>query len=161
MINTSTVGTYVIAALLANSEPLEVPINDYFCLVEAIHYEANGEGYRGKQVVANVIQNRMDRVEKWDSWCTTIHYGGQFTYNKGLRVNLSKPADRASFKETARIAYLAVQGKLADITNGADHYYNPDKIARVQDWMKKGIQLGKVGHHVILRLIDDNGHWTL
>jgi len=158
-LNTGALGAYIIASFLSQSEPLEVPINDYFCAVEVIHYESNGEGYIGKQVVANVIQNRMSRVEKWDSWCKTVHWKGQFTYEKGLKIDLSKKPDLESFKETVKLAYDAVQGKLPDITGGADHYYNPKKIKKVQKWMTAGEQLGMIGNHKMLRLIDDNGRW--
>lgn len=159
MINTDEIGAYVIAAVLQQEAPLKVDITELFCLTEAIHFEANGEGYKGKQVVANIIQNRIERVKKWDTWCNTIHWKGQFTYNKGSFVDLSKKPDLHSFKETVQIAYKAVQGELEDITNGADHYYNPDKIKRKQSWMNDKYKIGKVGKHVTLKLIGDNGGW--
>jgi len=159
MINTSSLGAYIIAAFLSQAEPLEVPINDYFCMVEAIHFEANGESAKGKQLVANVIMNRVDRIQHQNTVCDVVHSRHQFSYEKGLQVDLSKKPDLESFKETIEIAYDAVQGNLEDITGGADHYYNPYKIKRVQKWMMAGEQLGMIGNHKMLRLIDDNGRW--
>jgi spore germination cell wall hydrolase CwlJ-like protein len=159
MVNTSALGTYLIAAFLSQAEPLEVSINDYFCMVEAIHFEANGEEERGKQLVANVILNRVDRIRNQNSICDVVHAKHQFSYEKGLQVDLSKNPDMESFKETIEIAYEAVQGNLKDITGGADHYYNPKKIRKVQKWMTAGEQLGMIGNHKMLRLIDDNGRW--
>ena len=159
MVNTSALGTYLIAAFLSQAEPLEVPINDYFCMVEAIHYEANGEEYKGKQLVANVIMNRVERIKSQETVCDVVHAEAQFSYKKGMMVDLSKKPDLDSFKDTIEIAYDAVQGDLEDITGGADHYYNPHKIKRVQNWMTAGEQLGMIGNHKMLRLIDDNGRW--
>jgi len=159
MVNTSALGTYLIAALLSNAEPLNVPINDYFCMVEALHFEANGEGAEGKQLVANVILNRVERIRNQNTVCEVVHADAQFSYTKGLQIDLSKPADLDSYKETIQIAYEAVQGNLEDITGGADHYYNPHKIKRVQPWMKAGKQLGMIGNHKMLRLVSDTGRW--
>jgi len=159
MVNTTALGTYLIAAFLSQAEPLEVSINDYFCMVEAIHFEANGEEERGKQLVANVILNRVDRIHNQNSICDVVHAKNQFSYEKGLQVDLSRKPDLESFKETIEIAYDAVQGNLNDITGGADHYYNPKKIKKVQKWMTAGEQLGMIGNHRMLRLIDDNGRW--
>ena len=159
MVNTTSLGAYVVAAFLSQAEPLEVPINDYFCMIEAIHFEANGEGYEGKQLVANVILNRVDRIRTQNTVCEVVHADAQFSYTKGIQIDLSKHDDFESFKETIEIAYDAVQGNLDDITQGADHYYNPYKISRVQNWMKAGEQLGMIGNHKMLRLIDDNGRW--
>lgn len=159
MVNTSALGTYLIAAFLSQAEPLEVPINDYFCMVEAIHFEANGEQEKGKQLVANVILNRVERISSQDTICDVVHAKHQFSYEKGIKVDLSKKPDVESFKETIEIAYDAVQGNLDDVTGGADHYYNPKKIRKVQKWMTTGEQLGMIGNHKMLRLIDDNGRW--
>ena len=159
MVNTSALGTYLIAAFLSQAEPLEVSINDYFCMVEAIHFEANGEKAKGKQLVANVILNRVERVRNQNTVCEVVHADAQFSYTKGIRIDISKPDDLDSYKETIEIAYEAVQGTLEDITGGADHYYNPKKIRKVQKWMTSGEQLGMIGNHKMLRLIDDNGRW--
>jgi spore germination cell wall hydrolase CwlJ-like protein len=159
MVNTSALGTYLIAAFLSQVEPLEVSINDYFCMVEAIHFEANGEQEEGKQLVANVILNRVERINSLDTICDVVHAKYQFSYEKGIKVDLSKEPDLESFKETIEIAYDAVQGNLNDITGGADHYYNPKKIKTVQKWMTAGEQLGMIGNHKMLRLIDENGRW--
>lgn len=161
MINTDELGAYIIAAVLQQEAPLKVDISELLCLAEAIHFEANGEKYKGKQVVANILQNRIDKVKKWDTFCTAIHWKGQFTYKKGTLVDLSKKPDLISFKETVRIAYKAVQGDLEDITNGADHYYNPDKIKRKERWMDERFEVGKVGNHLMLKLISDSGRWLL
>jgi len=159
-LNTNEIGAYVIASFLQREAPLKVDISEFFCAIEAIHFEANGEKYEGKQVVANIIQNRIDKVKKWDSFCTTIHWKGQFTYKKGTLVQMKNDIDLKSFEETVKIAYKAVQGDLDDITNGADHYFNPAKIKRKQKWMDEKFKVGVVGNHVMQKLIDNNGRWV-
>lgn len=161
MLNTTAMGAYIIASFLQTAEPLQVDINEYFCAIEAVHFEANGEGYKGKQVVLNVIQNRISRVKKWDGFCDVIHAKSQFSYKKMTKVDLSRKPDLVSFTETVEIAYNAVQGRLPDITGGADHYYNPDKIVKLKKWMNKRYEVGKVGSHKMLKLINDNGSWKL
>jgi len=159
ILNTNEIGAYIIASILQQEAPLNVDISELFCAIEAIHFEANGEKYEGKQIVANIIQNRIDKVKKWDSFCTTIHWNGQFTYKKGALVQIKNDIDLKSFEETVKIAYKAVQGDLEDITNGADHYFNPAKIKRKQKWMDEKFKVGVVGNHVMQKLIDNNGGW--
>jgi spore germination cell wall hydrolase CwlJ-like protein len=161
MVSTSKLGTYIIAAFLQNAEPLEVPINDFLCAVEAVHFETRGEPYKGKQGITNAIQHRIDRVPKWDSFCTTIHWKGQFTYRKGTYVDLGNPIERRSFEQSVEVAYLAVQGELADVTNGADHYFNPDKVPlnKREEWMKDKYTVAVIGNHRFQRVISDTGKW--
>lgn len=140
-------------------EQIESAFKNYTCLVEAIHFEANGEGYKGKQIVANVINNRMDRVNKWEDQCAVIYAKGQFTYDKSASIYIDNPIDAESFKETLVVSALAVTDQLEDITNGADHYYNPDKVPKKKPWMDEKYEVGQHKNHVYLRLISDEGKW--
>lgn len=150
---------YLMALMLSEAPALNTSVNEFLCMVEAVHYEAGGEPERGKQFVANVIVNRRDRIRSQPDICSVVYAEGQFTYNKGETIELKNALDVSSFNETLRISYLAVQGWLPDASNGADHYFNPKTIKRKKPWMVAGIDIGRVGNHHFRRLIDDNGNW--
>lgn len=127
----------VFAALLSfvasAPEPVTLDeLNDMVCLVEAIHYESNGEKLRGKVATANVILKRADVLRDFpDSVCEVIASHKAFSYrlNPQKRFDtidfVSSVIDKQSFHETLAVAYQAAKRTLPDITDGADHFYNP------------------------------------
>lgn len=66
---------------------------DLQCLAEAIYFEARGEGSRGWQAVAEVIQNRVESRDYPNTICGVVGQGAhrkngcQFSFNcDGLQI---------------------------------------------------------------------------
>lgn len=156
-LNTGTLATYMLASFLSHSEPLEVPINDYFCMLEVVTHEAGGEPLEGKQAVAAVVMNRVDRT-RHETVCDVVHARNQFSYEKGVLFEVRNDIDRKSWLEVLQVSYDAVQGTLQDPTQGADHYFNP-RTAKRYSWMNAGRHKGMIGNHEFRQLISDDGVW--
>lgn len=145
--------TYILASVLSN-EPasLKVDLNEYTCLVEAIHFEAKGEDYDGKKAVANVVLNRVSSDRFPSSICGVVKQRYQFSYRNSGKptLTLQNSIEEESFEETAHIAYHAVNGDLPDNTNGADHYYAHDKVTPF--WIDAAEYTLTIGNHTFAKL---------
>lgn len=121
---------YVIAWVLATSPvTIETSLEEYLCMVEAIHFESRGEGFFGKVGVANVIQRRVEDNRFFpDTICDNITKHAAFEYKlKGLHeIVLDNQRELDSFIESAQIAIEAVNNSLPNVVKGADHFFNPD-----------------------------------
>ena len=135
------------AALRAFAKAMEKDI-----LARALWGEARGEGVAGMVAVANVIMNRVaDR--RWpNSIRGVVLQPRQFSaFNDGdpnkalaLAADLSTPL----FPEAPAIAAAAIKGELADLTSGANHYFNPS----VQpDWAAYMERVASIGRHVFFK----------
>lgn len=91
--------------------------------------EARGEGRPGIEAVASVIMNRANNPRWWGSGVKSVclkQY--QFScwlvddpnHDKLTRVDKTN----AAFVLCLEVCRAAMRGKLADPTNGADHYYD-------------------------------------
>ncbi len=155
MIFADAFATYIIAATLATSPVnLEVSMNEYLCMVEAIHFESSGESTEGKEAVANVILNRVKSRRFPNDVCGVVNQRVQFSYrnNGAPTINLENLDDKTSFKESTQIALDAVNGTLADNVAGANHHINPKKVKRLPNWYYAGIVVSVIGNHEFLKL---------
>jgi spore germination cell wall hydrolase CwlJ-like protein len=108
-----------------------VEIDEALCLAEIVQYEANNQGWVGKQAVANVALVRAEPNNHFpDSICGVLEYPNAFSHRaKGIditNIDLSAPDDYASYKETLKVVLTAMEGDLPDNTQGADHFFDPD-----------------------------------
>jgi len=124
-------------------ESLAVDLEEYVCMVRAVHFEAEGESKSGKQAVANVILNRVKSSKFPNTICGVIEQGqthangvpkknkchfSWYCDGKSDDIKIKNKPQRNSFEETALIAFKVVNGELGDITYGANHYYAHDKV---------------------------------
>jgi len=144
--------TFIVASTLHTGPALEVSLNDYVCMVEAIHFEAKGENYEGKVAVANVIKNRVAHSGFPGDVCGVVTQRRQFSYRDDGKPTLvlKNKIEEESFKESARIALLAVNDSLADNTGGADHYYAHNKVEPY--WKDAATHSKVLGNHTFVRL---------
>lgn len=153
---------------------LPVNKNDLDTLARTIWGEARGEGRAGMQAVANVIMNRFKLSQQ--STVYARNFGGgsvanickkknQFsTWMKHdpdhLRNYLAMMAVTESdpqFREAVSIARQALQYRLTDITNGADHYLNVAATRKARrgslpSWVRLERRTADIGSHTFLRL---------
>lgn len=108
--------------------------------------EAASEGRAGMQAVLNVIMNRAKGdITVADKVCLSPY---QFSMWNG-KVKSSVISDSKKFKQWSiaiDLIKLARAGKLEDITDNADFYFNP-KLASPK-WAKQFIKTKTIGNHV-------------
>ena len=93
--------------------------------------ENRGGGYTGMQSVSNVIQNRAKKhgTSLYQECVKPLQFSS-LTAKGDPELTLWPKPDDAQWLTAQQIAAQAVDGTLADLTMGADLYYNPDTIAR-------------------------------
>ena len=153
-IRVKTVATLI---ALAFFEPTFSPteVEEAMCLTEIVHYESNGEGYSGKKAVANVALTRAEpNLHFPDSICGVLEHEGAFehrNYGKDLDdIRLTEPDDRESFSETLALVRMAMEGRLSDNTQGADHFFNPDLSN--PGWASNPLSVVDIGNHRFVKL---------
>lgn len=104
--------------------------------------EARGGGVIGMQSVANVIMNRVNHPRWWghdalsvclDPWQFSCWNGDDPNRAKILAV---EPTDMA-FATALGLAKQAIAGRLPDITEGADSYYEPSEHEPPPPWAER------------------------
>jgi spore germination cell wall hydrolase CwlJ-like protein len=134
-------------------------------LVATVVAEGLGEGVEGMKAIINVIENRAQKNgEYWGAGLPNV-WGvltkpAQFSsfntsnpiyrrvrdYMRGTRTWLPE-AEIKAIKEVQKMIELSQQGKLDDITNGANMYYNP-KTAKKFNWQDMMQNKKQIGNHV-------------
>lgn len=112
--------------------------------------EARGEGSKGMQAVANVV---MNRVEKGGWWGATVKdvvlKKSQFSCwneNDQNRAKLlSVTTADTNFWTAKKLAALAYNGQLDDITGGATHYHAKSVLPA---WASKLTWTATIGNHI-------------
>ena len=103
--------------------------------------EAAGEGEAGMAAVASVIKNRVEDPRWGDDPADVALQLQQFSaWNAGAggndlvaRYNSGDP----EYERAAQIADMVFEGRMADQTSGATHYYSPRGM---QDLVEQGVQ---------------------
>lgn len=122
----------MLEALISPQMSWDMPHNpqEVHCLVEALWFESRGEPIEGIVGVANVIHNRKLSPKFPNTYCKVVNQPIQFSYTWDGLSDRILPRDKSEEKVLWTIAHIALMqynGYLDDITEGADHYYNPYK----------------------------------
>lgn len=154
MLIAGKISTYLFAlSLTLLEQPLNVDMTELECMVEVIHFEAQGESRSGKKGVANVVLNRMESKRFPDTICEVVHQPMQFSYRNKTKyppVRLKNRTDVKSFMGTLDIAIKAVQNNLNDNTYGADHYFAHSKVN--PKWYNSDNVTIVIGNHTFIKL---------
>jgi hypothetical protein len=125
---------------------------EWYCMAEAIYFEARGETVEGQYSVAEVILNRVDSPRYPSSICGVIHQGSgrlfncQFTYTcDGLPEEIDDPL---SWNRAGQIAQIMIEGAPRDLTEGATHFHT--RAVRPH-WARVYPQTAQYGAHVFYR----------
>ena len=113
----------LIAAIAALSGAPAYDLNEKHCLSKAVYHEARGEDVVGRLAVANVVLNRVDSSKYPNTICEVVYQNAQFS---NLYPSTEVDTDSPFWSSSCDSAWVAISGTLADPTEGALFYHNPD-----------------------------------
>ena len=123
------------------------------CLTEALYFEARGESIKGQFAVAEVILNRVDRVEFPATVCGVIRQGTgrrnqcQFSYTcDGREEIVNEPG---AYQRAGKIARLMLNGIERRLTLGATNYHT---VAVNPAWARRFPRTTTIGVHRFYRM---------
>tara|TARA_B100000963_G_scaffold326184_1_gene313019 strand:+ start:3325 stop:3813 length:489 start_codon:yes stop_codon:yes gene_type:complete len=132
------------------------------CLAQNIYHEARGEVINGQIAVSNVVLNRVESKQFPNDICSVVYQRNQieiidkvlkflripafcqFSWTCDLNSNDSY-SDLESWKNSLTLAQKIILDS-DDLTNGATHYYNPDKVP-TPSWANKLTETIIIGNH--------------
>ena len=124
----------------------------WFCLAEALYFEARGESLSGQVAVAEVILNRVDSKRYPNSICGVVKQGQQrrngcqFSYNCDGKKNII--GNKKVFERLGRLAWVMMKGKPRTLTDRALYYHNTSVKPR---WARKFVRTARIGDHIFYR----------
>ena len=124
----------------------------WYCLTEALYFEARGESLTGQVAVAEVILNRVDSKLYPNSICGVVKQGQhrrngcQFSYNCDGKKNIV--GNKKVFERLGRLAWIMMKGKPRTLTDRALYYHNTTVKPR---WAKKFVRTARIGEHIFYR----------
>lgn len=122
-------------------------------LARTLWGEARGEGRLGMEAVACVILNRVARPGWWGhdivSVCQKNRQFSCWNMDDPNRNKILAVTDKDdAFKLAQSLAWLAIDGSLADITNGATHYHTR---AITPYWARGEKPCAEIGNHIFYK----------
>lgn len=172
----ASIGTVPASAGTINSHLLEFASHSYLngslnltssqkkdmeCLTKVVWFEARGESKRGKILVANVVQNRMNFGKPFATTvCDVVYQRNQFAWTRDknkkqvqFRTVAKKnwKTEQEQVKDTVKVALNAVIFN-APVKTEATHFCSIGdkcKFANVQ-------KLGKIGNHTIFKYLGNS-----
>lgn len=137
----------LLATLQINNMQPNLDRAQIYCLSKAVYHESRGEQITGQVAVAYVVLNRVNSDNYPDNICSVVYQDNQFTDIKKTKPNYTSKA----WARAVEVATFAKIGFVEDPTNGATHYYNPDKVKKSPKWASKMKRLLKIGGHVFFK----------
>ena len=131
------------------------------CLAMNIYHEARGEPLAGQLAVVSVTLNRVRSPKYPNTICGVVKQANyhQWDQKNPIRHRCSfswfcdgksdVPTNDRQMLESVLLAKHAVAGSLVDITEGATHYFNPDKANPY--WANPEDFLVKIGSHAFYK----------
>jgi len=123
------------------------------CLALTIYFEAGGEPIPGKWAVGQVVLNRVESTRWPNDICSVVTQRNQFTWYWDGRSD--KPKDGKAWKDSQKVAKILIRKlqdneKIYDFSEGANHYYNPNKVKPY--WSNDGELTVVIANHIFRRL---------
>jgi len=138
---------------------MTVTEKDRDVLARTLWGESRGEGLAGMVAVAWTIRNRVDdgKDKSWwgEGYAGVCQKPYQFScWNRNdPNYQFLSGARQIPFRELAQCRIAAdqvIDGKVADPTGGATHYY-ATTMPKAPDWAAKAKRTLKLGNHVFFR----------
>ena len=118
------------------------------CLTEALYFEARGESIKGIFAVAEVIINRAESAKFPNSVCGVVNQGSHRTTGCQFSYKCDGVADKMHEKDAYRmvgkIAELALEDAVPDVTAGALYYHTNAVNPR---WSRAFEKVATIGVH--------------
>lgn len=128
--------------------PMQKGGKQWYCLAQALYFEARGESIKGQFAVAEVILNRMDSKDFPNSVCGVVNQGSskrhkcQFSYMCDGRFEIVN--EKQAFEISGKIAKIMLRGAPRKLTTGATFYHSQNVSPR---WSKKFHKTASIGQH--------------
>ena len=146
-------------------EPVVVDPLELNCMALNIYHEARGESDIGRLAVANVTMNRVNHRRYPDTICGVVQQGIHYTNWKGNRMpkrhkcqfswycdgKADTVFENRAWANSLDLALEVMMGMHGDITQGATHYYNPDKAD--PSWAQQYAMTAQHGNHVFMSMV--------
>ena len=134
------------------------------CLALNMYWEAKNQSMIGQLAVGQVVMNRVEDSRFPNSVCEVVYQGlhwpsghpkrdrCQFSWYCDGKVD--NVANKRAYKESDKIAFLAIESynaiktKGLDITEGARYYHTYAVSPR---WSKTFPKVGRIGDHIFYR----------
>lgn len=128
-------------------------------LAEAVFFESRGEPIDGQYAVAYAVINRRDTENRWGDTVTSvvnqkIMGNCQFSYVCELNNDVRRKMisnNPESWSQSLEVAFNVFNFEVPDLTNGADHFYNPRKVSRTPHFAKVYEYVATIGEHKFYR----------
>ena len=134
------------------------------CLARNIYFEARNEPFAGQFAVAMVTLNRVHDKQFPNSICEVVYQGlhwpsghpklNRCQFSWYCDGKLDNVANKRAYRESDKIAFLAIESynaiktKGLDITEGARYYHTYAVSPR---WSKVYPVVGRIGDHIFYR----------
>jgi hypothetical protein len=131
-----------------NLLPMQKGGKQWYCLAQALYFEARGESIKGQFAVAEVILNRKDSKDFPNSVCGVVNQGSskrhkcQFSYMCDGQFEIV--SEKQAFEISGKIAKIMLRGAPRKLTTGATFYHSRNVSPR---WSKKFHKTASIGHH--------------
>ena len=133
------------------------------CLALNLYHEARGEGAEGKLAVAHVTLNRVNHSRYPNTVCEVVYQAKVWTNSNGESFPIrdkchfswycdgrdDTPRDYQTWGKSVSLAVQVLLGETQDPTEGATHYYNPNKVDPY--WSDSYQQVASIGNHLFLK----------
>lgn len=141
---------YIIAILFLSIVSIARASYQEEVLASVIINEAGGEGYRGMQAVAAVIQNRTSANK---TAIEVVLAPKQFSCVNGIserqmKSYIAKSKKHKNWNLAFDLARKIISKNVVDITNGATHYCT---VTSKPAWAKKLAFVTRIGNHKFYR----------
>ena len=131
-----------------NLLPAKKGDKQWYCLAQALYFEARGESIQGQFAVAEVILNRMDSKNFPNSVCGVVNQGSskrhrcQFSYMCDGQYEVVR--EKKAFEISGKIARIMMRGAPRNLTNGATFYHSQNVLPR---WSLRFHKTASIGLH--------------
>ncbi|QQA43720.1 cell wall hydrolase [Pelagovum pacificum] len=148
----STAGTFPYDSAYLAGLPAASGGSQWYCLTEALYFEARGESVEGLFAVGEVILNRTEDPRFPGSVCGVVNEGTgrqfacQFTYTCDGRPE--HIGESVAWDRVGKIARLLMDGAPRALTSGATHYHT-HQVA--PNWSRAYPRTTTVGLHHFYR----------
>lgn len=132
--------------------------DDELCLAINLYHEARGEGQKGQILAGQTTQNRVGMRASWRDLCDVVFSPSQFSWTlEQPYMDLSQPAERQALRDMLGLARQLVAGRIPDLSYGATHYYNPNKVT--PSWQASYQEVAMIDGHRFMRCDPTAGGW--